>query len=319
MMAAGNAVVFNPHHSAARVTTRTLNLINAAIQSAGGPANLLTTCAKPSIETAGELMHHQGIRLLVVTGGTPVVRAAFASGKKVIAAGPGNPPAVVDETADLAKAGRDIVASASLDNNVICTSEKETLCVASVVEPLLREMQKAGAYLLNRQQATELKKHVLAEDRGPRRRSVVHRDFIGKNASVLLRTIGIHVGDDVRLAVFQADPEDTMVWTEQLMPFYPVAPVANCAEGIDLAIAVEHGYRHTATMWSRNIDMLSEMARRINASIFVKNGPSYAGLGLGGEGHTSFTIASPTGEGMTTARNFSRYRRCTLVDHFRIV
>jgi acyl-CoA reductase-like NAD-dependent aldehyde dehydrogenase len=191
--------------------------------------------------------------------------------------------------------------------------------VASVVEPLLAEMQKAGAYLLNRAQANELKKHVLAEDRGPRRRSVVHRDFIGKNAAVLLEKIGVHVGADVRLALFQADADDTMVWTEQLMPFYPVAAVANCQEGIDLAIEVEHGYRHTATMWSRNIDMLSEMARRINASIFVKNGPSYAGLGFGGEGHTSFTIASPTGEGMTTARNFSRYRRCTLVDHFRIV
>lgn len=319
MIAAGNAVVFNPHPSATRVTILTLSLFNEAIQESGGPANLLTTCMTPSIETAQELMHTKGIRLLVVTGGSAVVKAAFASGKKVIAGGPGNPPVVVDETADLVKAGRDIVASASLDNNIICTSEKEVLCVASVIDPLLEQMEKAGCYRLNDQQVTELKKHVLAEDRGPGKRSVMHRDFIGKNARVLLEKIGVHVGDEVRLAIFKADPMDPLIWTEQIMPLFPVAPVANCREGIDLAIQVEHGYRHTATMWSRNIDRLSEMARRINTSIFVKNGPSYAGLGYGGEGYTSFTIASPTGEGLTNARNFSRYRRCTLVDHFRIV
>jgi acyl-CoA reductase-like NAD-dependent aldehyde dehydrogenase len=319
MLSAGNAIVFNPHPSAARVTTRTLALINEAIQQAGGPAHLLTTCATPNIETAQQLMRTDGIRLLVVTGGSAVVKAAFASGKKVIAAGPGNPPAVVDDTADLQKAARDIVASASLDNNVICTSEKETLCVASVVDTLIELMGKQGCYVLSADQARELKKHVLVEDRGPRRRSVVNRDLIGRNAGVLLEKIGVHVGDAVRLAIYKADPDDTMVWTEQLMPFYPVAPVDTCEQAIDLAIEVEHGYRHTATMWSRNIDMLSEMARRINASIFVKNGPSYAGLGFGGEGYTSFTIASPTGEGMTNARHFSRYRRCTLVDHFRIV
>jgi acyl-CoA reductase-like NAD-dependent aldehyde dehydrogenase len=319
MLAAGNAIVFNPHPSAARVTTRTLSLINEAIQEAGGPANLLTTCATPNIETAQELMRTRGIRLLVVTGGSAVVQAAFASGKKVIAAGPGNPPAVVDDSADLHKAARDIVASASLDNNIICTSEKETLCVASVIDPLIELMGKEGCYVLSAAQAAELKKHVLVEDRGPRRRSVVDRNLIGRNARVLLEKIGVHVGDTVRLAIYKADPDDTMVWTEQLMPFYPVAPVDSCEQAIDLAIEVEHGYRHTATMWSRNIDMLSEMARRINASIFVKNGPSYAGLGFGGEGYTSFTIASPTGEGMTNARHFSRYRRCTLVDHFRIV
>lgn len=319
MLSAGNAIVFNPHPSAARVTTRTLMLMNEAIQEAGGPPDLLTTCAAPNIETAQELMRTRGVRLLVVTGGSAVVQAAFASGKKVIAAGPGNPPAVVDDTADLQKAARDIVASASLDNNVICTSEKETICVDAVIDTLIELMGKQGCYVLNPAQARELKKHVLLEDRGPRRRSVVNRDLIGRNAGVLLEKIGIHVGNDVRLAIFKADPDDTMVWTEQLMPFYPVAPVATCEEAIDLAIEVEHGYRHTATMWSRNIDMLSEMARRINASIFVKNGPSYAGLGFGGEGYTSFTIASPTGEGMTNARHFSRYRRCTLVDHFRIV
>lgn len=319
MIAAGNAVVFNAHPSARRVTQRTLGLFNEAVVRAGGPPNLLATCAEPSIETAQEVMATRGIRLLVVTGGAAVVQAAFASGKKVIAAGPGNPPVVVDETADLDKAARDTVASASLDNNIICTSEKETFCVAAVLETLLEKMVAAGCYRLTRQQAAELRKHVLAEDRGPGKPGLVRRDCIGKSAHVLLAKIGVHVGEGVRLAVYEADADDPLVWTEQLMPVYPVVPVRDCDEGIDMAVRAEHGFGHTASMFSRNIDKLSEMARRINTSIFVKNGPNYAGLGLGGEGYSSFTIASPTGEGLTNARHFSRYRRCTLVDHFRIV
>lgn len=319
MIAAGNAVVFNAHPSAKRVTMRTLSLFNDAVVEAGGPANLLTTCAEPTIETAQQLMKSPGVRLLVVTGGAGVVQAAFASGKKVIAAGPGNPPVVVDETADIPKAARGIVDGASLDNNIICVSEKETFCVASVADALLAEMVKAGCVLLTSEQARELRKHVLLEDRGPGKVGVVNRELIGKNASHLLQKIGVRARDDVRMAIFKAAPDDPLVWTEQLMPIYPVVPVRDCDEGIDLAVQVEHGFGHTATMWSRNIDKLSEMARRINTSIFVKNGPSFAGLGLGGEGYTSFTIASPTGEGLTTARHFSRDRRCTLVDHFRIV
>lgn len=319
MVAAGNAVVFNAHPSAKRVTLRTLSLFNEAVVGAGGPPNLLTSCAEPSIDTAQQLMATKSVRLLVVTGGTAVVQAAFASGKKVIAAGPGNPPVVVDETADIAKAGRDTVASASLDNNIVCVSEKETFCVESVIDRLLEEMVAAGCHLLTSQQAAELRKHVLVEADRPGQPGAVRREFIGKNASVLLARIGVQVGEGVRLAVYKADPDDPLVWTEQLMPIYPVVPVRNCDEGIDLAVRAEHGFRHTACMFSRNIDKLSEMARRINTSIFVKNGPAYAGLGLGGEGYTSFTIASPTGEGLTNARHFSRYRRCTLVDHFRIV
>jgi acyl-CoA reductase-like NAD-dependent aldehyde dehydrogenase len=319
MIAAGNAVVFNAHPSARRVTLRTLSLINTAIASAGGPPHLLTTCAEPSIETAQELMRTRGVRLLVVTGGAGVVQAAFQSGKKVIAAGPGNPPVVVDATADLAKAARDTVASASLDNNIICTSEKETFCVESVLGKLLDEMERAGCYRLTRDQAAELRKHVLAEDRGAGKPGVIRRELIGKNAGVLLSRIGVQVGDGVRLAIYQAEPDDPLVWTEQLMPVYPVVPVRDCDEGIALAVRAEHGFGHTASMFSRDIDKLSDMARRINTSIFVKNGPNYAGLGLGGEGYTSFTIASPTGEGLTSARHFSRWRRCTLVDHFRIV
>jgi aldehyde dehydrogenase len=319
MVAAGNAAVFNAHPGAKRCTNRTVQVLNRAIQKAGGPANLLTCTAEPTLESATALMHHKGIRLLVVTGGIAVVRAAMQSGKRAVCAGPGNPPVVVDETADIDQAGRDIVIGGSFDNNIVCTTEKETIAVDSVVDDLIGVMTRNGAIKLNSWQVERLWKAVTVKDRGPGKHADMNKDFIGKNASVLLREIGVSAGPEVRQIVAEVDRQHPLVWSEQMMPFMPVVRVANADEAIDLAVAAEHGFRHTAVMHSKNLDNLSRMAREIDCSIFVKNGPCLAGLGYGGEGFCSFTIASPTGEGLTGPVSFSRLRRCTLVDSFRIV
>jgi acyl-CoA reductase-like NAD-dependent aldehyde dehydrogenase len=319
MISAGNTVVFNPHPGARRVTLSAISLLNRAITGAGGPANLLTSVASPTIETAQALMRHKRVRLNVVTGGTPVVREAMASGKRTIGAGPGNPPAVVDETADLPKAAKDILAGASLDNNIVCSDEKEIIAVDAIASRLRDELAALGAYILSPIETAKLRKILLVEERGPRKHAVVNKALIGKNARLILAEIGVRVGDEVRLCVAETEVDHPFVWSELLMPVIPLVKVASADAAIDLAKEVEHGFRHTATMHSRNIARLSRMAREINTSIFVKNGPAFAGLGLGGEGFTSFTIAGPTGEGLTTARTFSRLRRCTLVDYFRIV
>jgi acyl-CoA reductase-like NAD-dependent aldehyde dehydrogenase len=319
MVAAGNSVVFCPHPSAKRTTLATVQLLNDAIASVSGIKNLLVTFDEPSIELSQELMRHKGIDLLVVTGGPAVVRAAMDCGKKVIAAGPGNPPAVVDETADVEKAGRDILNGASLDNNIVCISEKEIIAVDSVAADLKRALVQAGGVELDGGVASKLSGLLLSEDRGPARPSVANRDFVGKDLSVILGEIGVRVGDDARLAFVEVGWDHPFVWTELLMPVVPLVRVKDAAEAITLAKKVERGLGHTAVMHSKNIEHLSRMAREMDVSIFVKNGPSYAGLGFGGEGYTSFTIASPTGEGLTSARHFARMRRCVLVDYFRIV
>jgi propionaldehyde dehydrogenase len=319
MIAAGNSVVFNAHPAAKNVSKYCIKVLNEAVISAGGPPNLLACIAEPTIQSAQELMKHPGIRMLVVTGGGAVVEAAMASGKKCIAAGPGNPPTVVDETADIPKAARDIVAGASLDNNVICIAEKEVIVVDSVADQLIKEMEKAGCHLLNSYQTERLRKVLLPELYPDGIHGKVNRNFVGKNPAVFLREIGIHVGDEVRLAIADVDKNHPFVWTEMLTPMMPIVRVRNVDEAIDLAYEVEQNNFHTATMHSKNIDKLHKMARKCNTSIFVKNAPSYAGLGYGGEGFTSFTIASPTGEGLTSAKDFGRERRCTLADYFRII
>ena len=319
MVGAGNAVVFNAHPSAKNSSNSTIQILNRAIQQAGGPANLLTAVKSPTLATAQGVMAHAGIRLLVVTGGAAVVKAAMRSGKRAVCAGPGNPPVVVDESADIPQAGRDIVRGGSFDNNIVCTTEKETFAVAGICDALIDAMTQHGAIKLNSWQFNRLWKAVTVKDRGPGKYADMNRKFIGKNAAVLLAEIGINAGTEIRQIVAEVDKTHPAVWSEQMMPIMPVVRVANADEGIDLAVSAEHGFRHTAVMHSKNLDNLSRMAREMDCSIFVKNGPNLAGLGYGGEGYCSFTIASPTGEGITNPRSFSRIRRCTLVDSFRIV
>jgi aldehyde dehydrogenase len=319
MVSAGNTVVFNAHPTAKRVSMETVRLLNRAIVAAGGPPNTLTCHAEPTIQSAGELMSHPLVRLLVVTGGPHVVKAAMNSGKRAICAGPGNPPAVVDATANLDKAGRDIVMGHSFDNNVICVDEKEVIVVDSVADALKATMKRAGAVELKPSDLSRLEKVIFEKGAGPRGHAVVNRKFVGKNASLILQELGISAGPEARTVLIEVPNDHPLIWTEQMMPVLPITRVRSVDEAIDLALAAEGGNFHTATMHSRDIDALSRMAKKCNCSLFVKNGLAVSGLGHDAEGYTSFTIASPTGEGLTTPRSFSRWRRCTMVDHFRIV
>lgn len=320
MISAGNAVVFGPHPAAKRVSAYMIAALNRAIVDAGGPPTLLCALAEPSIELAQKLMQHPGTRLVVVTGGPGVVQEAMRSGKRVIGAGPGNPPSVVDETADIDRAARDLVLGASLDNNIICTDEKEVFAVASITDRLKQGMETNGAVEIHGRQIEQLEALILASgDRSDPRAAHVQKDWVGQDAAKFLDAIGVKADPSTRLVIAEVDPDHPFVWTELLMPVLPIVRVRTAEEAMDLAVAAEKNNRHTASMHSHDIDRLSRMARRINCSIFTKNGPNYAGLGMGGEGYTSFTIAGPTGDGMTTARHFARWRRCTLVDSFRIV
>ena len=319
MIAAGNTVVFNPHPVSKKSSCLAISILNDAIIKAGGPRNVLTGVGNPTIQSAQEMMKHPSVRLLVVTGGPGVVKVAMNSGKKAIGAGPGNPPCVVDETAELDKAGKSIVDGASFDNNIICICEKEVIAVASIADRLKQEMVKNGAYELDAMQTDAITKLVIDKPGGPGDEGMSNKKFVGKDASVIAAAAGIQVPSSTRILLCEVTREHPLVWTEQLMPVIPLVRVNDVDEGIALAVECEHGFRHTATMHSLNIAKLTKMAKAMNCSIFVKNGPSYCGLGVGGAGYVSFTIASPTGEGVTRARTFTRERRCVVVDHLRII
>jgi len=314
MISGGNTVVFNTHPSAKRCSAYVIDLINRASMELGGPENIMVAVESPTIESANELLNFKGIRLNVVTGGPQVVKAALAASKKAICGGPGNPPVVVDDSADLDAAARGIVQGASFDNNIICTDEKEVFAVEKIADRLIETMQRNGAVLLRNHQVTRLEKLILQADR-----QHTLTQWVGKDAARYLREIDVPFQGDPRLIICEVPFDHPFVQTELLMPIIGIVRVKDVHEGIDLAVQAEHGFGHTASMYSKNIDHLHRMARVANCSIYVKNKPNFAGLGFGGEGYTSFTIASPTGEGLTTAVNFTRERRCTLAGHFRIV
>lgn len=319
IVSAGNTVVFNPHPSARRVSNAAVRLVNRAIAEAGGPPNTVVSTLEPTIESARALMAHPEVRLLLVTGGPGVVREALSTDKRAITAGPGNPPVVVDETADVERAAADIVRGASFDNNIVCTDEKEVFVVASVADRLLRAMAGSGAYVLAEHELRRLERVIFTELGAPGRPGHVNPAWIGRDAARILAEIGVRPAVEPRLLVAEVPAEHSLVWTEQMLPVLPVVRVPDVDAAIELAVRAEHGFRHTASIHSTNVRTITRMARAMNCSIFVANGPTFAGLGEGGEGFATVSIASPTGDGMTRPRTFSRERRITVVGALRIV
>lgn len=312
MLAAGNSVVFSPHPRSKQVSLLAVKLINQKLASLGAPANLVVTVSTPSIENTNALMKHPSIRMLVATGGPALVKTVMASGKKAIGAGAGNPPVVVDETADIEKAAKDIVNGCSFDNNLPCTAEKELIAVNQIADFLIHCMTKNGAYLLSDQTLIQKLADLVLTEKGP------NTAFVGKSAIYLLQQIGITAPAGTKIILIEATKDHPFVVHELMMPILGLVRVDNVDEAIDLAVKLEHGNRHTAIMHSTNVTKLTKMAKLIQTTIFVKNGPSYAGLGVGGEGYTTFTIAGPTGEGLTSAKSFARKRRCIMVESLNI-
>ncbi len=320
MLSGGNSVVFAPHPAAKRITQESIKLLNRAICDETGIENLVTCVREPSIEQAQKLFTYPGINLLVVTGGEAVVEAARdITNKRLIAAGAGNPPVVVDETADLTRAARSIYDGASFDNNIICCDEKEIIAVEAIADEFKRQLAACGAVEISREQAEAVARKVLLDYPGPNPRP--NPKWVGRDAAELAQAGGFSVPDECRLLFVDAGTEMDYVFAriEQMMPLLPVLRARDFGQALDWAMWLERGLSHTAGLHSRDIDHMDAMASRVNTSLFVKNGPHLAGLGAGGEGWTSMTISTPTGEGVTNPRTFVRLRRCTLVGSFRIV
>lgn len=320
MLASGNTVVFNPHPSGRRVAAEGVRRYNEAIYREMGVDNLMCLITEPTLESADALFKHPGINLISVTGGPAVGRAAMMQPKRAIVAGPGNPPVVVDETADLDRAAQSIIAGGAYDNNLLCIGEKEVFVVDSVFDKLMAAMERAGAVRLNNTEINALTKVAISSvGEGDKKHDVAAKEFIGKDAAVLAKAAGKNISADVELVFGETEESNPFVPVEQMMPFIPFVRCRNVDEAIEKARIYEHGFRHTAIMHSNNIRNLTKMGRVVDTTIYVKNGPSMAGLGLGGEGYCSFSIAGPTGEGITTPLTFTRERRCTIVDDLRIL
>jgi len=308
MIAAGNTVVFNPHPQAIKTSMYAINLVNEASLEAGGPDHVAVTVEKPTMDTSSIMMKHKDIHLIAATGGPGVVTAVLSSGKRGIGAGAGNPPVVVDETADLKKAAADIVNGCTFDNNLPCIAEKEVVAIAAVADELIQYMRtEQGCYLADKGEVDRLTETVLKNGK-------LNRNCVGRDARTLLGMIGVSVPDNIRCIIFEGKKEHPLISEELMMPILGIVRAADFDDAVEQAVWLEHGNRHSAHIHSKNVDNITKYAKAIDTAILVKNGPSYAALGFGGEGFCTFTIASRTGEGLTSAKSFTKSRRCVMSD-----
>ena len=321
IIGAGNAVVFNAHPSAARCAAVAVRAYNEAIYRETGIENIATIVEKPTLDSFAAICKHDAVRLLLVTGGPAVVKAAMMTGKRAICAGPGNPPVYVDDTACMKRAAKGIIDGGSFDNNLLCIGEKEVFALDKIADKLMAEMSNHGGYKLTPSQVEALTKAAFTFKPGQGggcSHAAVNRDFIGKDPSFLAQAIGLSLPAGVQMLFGETDAKHPFVEEEQMMPFLPIVRVKNLEEGIACSLEAEHGYKHTSIIHSHDVESITAMGRALDTTLFIKNGPCTAGLGLGGEGYLSFSIATPTGEGVSNPRTFTRVRRCVMVDNLRI-
>lgn len=319
--AAGNAVVFNAHPAAARCAATAVRAYNEAIFRETGIENLACIIEHPTFDSFKAMCAHEAVRLLLVTGGPGVVKAAMQTGKRAICAGPGNPPVVVDDTACMKRAAKAVITGAAYDNNLLCIGEKEVFALESIADKFMSQLEANGAVRLNSAQLDRLTKAVFTFKNGQGGgcpEPVLNKDFIGKDPSVLAQAAGINLPAGTQLLFAETDADHAFVKEEQMMPFIPVVRVQSVEEGIQASLIAEHNYKHTSIIHSHDVEHMTAMARALDTTLFIKNGPCMAGLGLGGEGYLSYSIATPTGEGVTNPKTFCRVRRCVMVDNLRI-
>jgi aldehyde dehydrogenase len=312
--------VFNPHPSGKKVAAEGIRRYNEAIYRDLGIDNLICIIVEPTLESADRIFKHRDIALLCVTGGPGVARAAMQQAKRAVVAGPGNPPVVVDETADLDRAARSIIKGCGYDNNLLCIAEKQVFVVEQVFDKMMASMERAGAVRFNAKEVDAITTAAITTvGEGDHKHEVPHRDFLGKDAAVLARGIGKTISPDVEVVFGETEESNPFVYVEQMMPFLPFVRAKNVDAAIEMARKSEHGFKHTAIIHSHDVVNMTKMGKALETTLFIKNGPCMAGLGLGGEGYCSFSIAGPTGEGVTTPLTFTRERRCSMIDNLRIL
>jgi len=303
MISAGNSIVFLPHPAAHNCSLEAIKVIHSAIVEAGGPPNLITGAASSKVENVSAAFKSDNVDMITATGGPGIVRLSMKSGKKVIGAGPGNPPVIVDETADIEKAAVEIMNGASFDNNILCNEEKACICIRSISDKLLSAFSRNSTAVLNREQAEKVVSLIVKDGE-------INKDYIGKDAAMILGDAGINCDPGIRLVVFVTDQEShPVIQHEQLMPVLPILLVDSFKEAMAAAVRIEHGFGHTAMIHSKDIDRITRFGQMINTTNFIVNARSQAMAVEKAKGGTAWTIAGATGEGNTTPGSYTKERR----------
>ena len=275
---AGNAIVFSPHPNARNCILEAVKVIRQAIAEAGGNENLVSCISLPTMQATDNLMKHPDVALILATGGSAMVRAAYSSGTPAIGVGPGNGPAYIEKTADLPLAVKRIMDSKTFDYGTICASEQSVVCDDDMAEAVQKEMEKQGAYFLNDEQIAKLGKFIL------RANGTMNPQIVGKSAQVIADLAEIEIPEGTRVLV----AKETGIGfghpysNEKLAPILGFYTAENYVEICELAQKILHyeGAGHTFSMHTKDPKIVDYFAARIPASRIMVNTPSALG-GIG--------------------------------------
>lgn len=276
---AGNAIVFSPHPSALKCILETVKVIRQAIAEAGADENLVSCITIPTMQATDNLMKHPDIALILATGGSAMVRAAYSSGTPAIGVGPGNGPAYIDKTADLKLAVKRIMDSKTFDNGTICASEQSVICTTDMVQEVQKEMERQGAYFLSDAEREKLGEFIL------RANGTMNPDIVGKSVQRIAELSGLDIPADRRVIVAREDGigRGHPYSNEKLAPILAFYTADNYEQICELVQKILHyeGAGHTFSMHTEDERMVEYFSKRIPASRILVNTPSALG-GIGG-------------------------------------
>ncbi len=280
---AGNSIIFAFHPQAQECSAKTAEILHNAAVEAGAPENCIQWIEKPSLEATNSLMEHEEVDLILATGGSGMVKAAYSSGTPAIGVGPGNCPAFVEKSADLKQAINDIVMGKTFDNGTICSSEQSIILNEEIAEEGKELLKEHHAYILNEEETKKVEEVVIDKDPESNTCSV-SVNVVGQPATVIAEKAGIEVPEDTQLLVAPLEkvgPQEPLS-AEKLSPVLGLYEVQSTEEGIQTALNLVEfgGLGHSAAIHSNNDEVIDEFGRKIPASRVIVNSPS----ALGGPG-----------------------------------
>ena len=302
-----NVIIFGFHPSAQKCSVAAAKIVRDAAIKAGAPENCILWIEEPSITATNMLMHHPDVNLILATGGTGMVKAAYSSGKPALGVGPGNVPCYIDKTAKLKTSVNDLVMSKSFDNGMICASEQSVIIDKDIQKEFEALMKDAGCYFLSDSETKKLRGSMFIEEKG----CALNADIVGKSPYNIAKGAGIEVPQDTKVLVLKENGVgiEYPFSKEKLSPVLAYYIVNNSDEGIELAEKLLEfgGLGHSAVIHSEDRNTIEKFAETVKAGRIIVNSPSTHGA-IGDIYNTnmpSLTLGCGTFGGNSTTANVS--------------
>lgn len=301
---AGNAIVFSPHPSALKCIMETVRILDEAGRKVGLPEGTLNVITQITMEATDELMRNKDTNLILATGGSAMVRAAYSSGTPAIGVGPGNGPAFIEKTADIPKAVRQIIESKTFDNGTVCASEQSVIVEEVSKQKVMAEFKRQGGYFLPEEDAKKLEKFILRPD------GRMNPQIVGKSVETIANLAGIKVPADARVLI----AEETRVGIhapysrEKLAPILAFYTTKNWEEACELSINILHheGAGHTMGLHTTDDQVIREFALRKPVSrLLVNTSATLGGIGATTNLFPALTLGCGAVGGSSTSDNIA--------------